>query len=150
MSGSGYWAANFLVFTNGRDAHNVLLLNNPVDSSSDDTDESWVFFQVLTAQRTIVVDFPAPQTSMDIVMVEVPTIDMADSMTNGSLTAKLIAVPGPSIKLGNAFSEVEILHDNFGVTVTGPGGVSLVDVAENSSATLVLNVTTRRLTRIGM
>ena len=72
--------------------------------------------------------------------MEVDTIAMDDSMTDGSLIAELTAVNGPSIELGNTVSEVAILHDNFEVTITGPGGVSSVTVDENSSATLVINV----------
>ena len=121
----------------------VLLLNNVGGSlSADDREADLVFFQVLTAQRTIVVDLPADQQVMHTFRMDVNTIAMDDSMTDGSLIAELTAAPGSSIKLGNARSEVEILHDNFGVTVTGPGGASSVIADENSSATLVLNVTT--------
>ena len=119
VSGSSHWSAS----PSGSDHHLRTLLNSRANNFRAPDDDgttnslSWVFFQVLTAQRTIVVDFPAPQTSVDIVMVEVPTIDMADSMTDGSLTAKLIAVTSPiELDSPNA-SEVAILHNNAMVTV---------------------------------
>ena len=78
-----------------------------------------VFFQVLTAQRTIIVNLPAE--AMGTVTVEVATIDMADSITDGSLIAELIAVTSP-IELGNTVSKVVIQHNNSVVTITGPTG----------------------------
>ena len=92
---------------------------------------------VLTAQRTIIVDLPAGQ--MDV-MVEVATIDMDDSTTDGSLIAELIAVTSP-IELGSTVSKVVIQHNNSVVTITGPNEESSVTVDENSSVTLALNVT---------
>ena len=64
---------------------------------------------------------------------------MTDSITDGSLTAELIAVTSP-IELGSTVSEVAIQHNNSVVTITGPGGASSVTINENSSATLVINV----------
>ena len=145
VSGSTHWSASL---GSSPESHRRALLNRDNGSfiAPDDDDVnpenslSWVFFQVLTAQQTIVVDFPADQQPMHTSRMEVVTIAMADSMTDGSLIAELTAVNGPSIELGNTVSEVAILHDNFEVTITGPGGVSSVTVDENSSATLVINV----------
>ena len=133
-----YWSATILPESN--DMHYRISLHNSdmasPGSDDDDIDRSYVFFQVLTAQRTIIVDLPAGQ--MDI-MVEVATIDTDDSITDGSLTAELIAVTSP-IELGSTVSEVVILNNNLEVTVTGPTGLSSVDVDEDSSVTLVLKV----------
>ena len=133
-----YWSATILPGSN--DMHYRISLHNSDMASpgGDDvaTDRSYVFFQVLTAQRTIIVDLPAGQ--MDV-MVEVATIDTDDSITDGSLTAELIAVTSP-IELGSTVSEVVILNNNLEVTVTGLNGESSVDVDEDSSVTLVLKV----------
>ena len=89
------------------------------------------------------VDFPASQTTMGTVTVEVATIDTDDSTIDGSLIAELIAATS-SIELGSTVSEVEIRHDNFRVTVTDRDRErdreSVISVDENSSATLVINV----------
>ena len=134
-----YWSATIVPGSN--DMHyRISLHNSDIASSGRDNetlDRSYVFFQVLTAQRTIIVDLPAGQ--MDV-MVEVATIDTDDSTTDGSLTAELIAVTSP-IELGSTVSEVVILNNNLEVTVTGLNGESSVDVDEDSSATLVINVT---------
>ena len=80
-------------------------------------DNAYVFLQVLTPPRTINVILPAEQSSMDSVLVEVPTFDIHDSIVNGSLIAKLTG-PGDSLALGNpVISEVEILHNDAVVTV---------------------------------
>ena len=77
---------------------------------------------------------------MNTVTVEVATIDTDDSITDGSLSAKLTAVTSP-IELGSPdTSKVAIQHNNSVVTVTGPTGLSSVTVDENSSATLFIHV----------
>ena len=126
----------FFFFDTSHPDHGQIITQSP------DTDVDFVFFQVLTAQRTTVVDFPASQTPMDTVMVEVPTIDTADAIADGSLIAELIIEQDDSpIELGSTVtSEVAILHNNFVVTVTGIDGGSSVTATENSSVTLVINV----------
>ena len=133
-----YWSATILPGSNDMHYRISLHNSNMASPGGDDvaTDRSYVFFQVLTAQRTIIVDLPAGQ--MDV-MVEVATIDTDDSITDGSLTAELIAVTSP-IELGSTVSEVVILNNNLEVTVTGLNGESSVDVDEDSSVTLVLKV----------
>ena len=133
-----YWSATILPGSNDMH-HRISLHNSDMASSGRDneaTDRSYVFFQVLTAQRTIIVDLPAGQ--MDI-MVEVATIDTDDSITDGSLIAELIAVTSP-IELGSTVSEVVILNNNLEVTVTGLNGESSVDVDEDSNVNLRINV----------
>ena len=138
-SAGPYWSATF----EGTGQHRIVGLVNGsfrINTPAEDTADFHVFFQVLTAQRTIAVDFPAEQLPMGTVTVEVATIDTDDSITDGSLTAELMAVTS-SIELGSTVSEVTIQHNNSVVTVTGLNGVSPVTVDENSSATLVINVT---------
>ena len=148
-----YWAAGLAIDGDGHtvmDRHERVAflfdLNDPahgqIDTNAFDNNLGFVFFQVLTAQRTTVVDFPASQTSMDTVMVEVPTIDTVDAIADGSLIAELIIEQDDSpIELGSTVtSEVVILHNNFVVTVTGIDGGSSVTAAENSSVTLVIHV----------
>ena len=130
-----YWSAS----SPEPNQHNIIILSDgtlvPGIPSASDTSGFYVFLQVLTAQRTIVVDFPASQTPIGTVMVEVATIDTDDSTTDGSLIAELIAVTSP-IELGSTVSKVAIQHNNSEVTITGPDGA----VDENSSATLVIHV----------
>ena len=121
-------------FTRGNSVHGL------IDTQGIDTTGFNAFFQVLTAQRTISVILPADPLPMRTTTVEVATIDTDDSITDGSLTAELIAVTSP-IEFDSTVSEVLIQHNNLVVTITGPGGASSVTVNENSSATLVINVT---------
>ena len=109
--------------------------------TEDSNSRTYAFFQVLTAQRTISVILPADQLSMRTTTVEVATIDTTDSITDGLLIAELMAVTGSLIEFDSTVSEVAIQHNNSMVTITGPGGLSPVIVDENSSATLVINVT---------
>ena len=134
-NGASYWSAT----TTMLEQHNIIILAGTFIGipSAADTADFHVFFQVLTAQRTIAVDLPAGQ--MDV-MVEVATIDTDDSITDGSLTAELMTVTS-SIKLGSTVtSEVEIQHNNLMVTITAPDGGSLIFVDEGSDVDLVINV----------
>ena len=131
-----YWAADLRDLRDG--GRHYLVNNSNGTGFVVDTANFNVFFQVLTAQRTIIVDLPAGQ--MNTVTVEVATIDTDDSITDGSLIAKLIAVTSP-IELGSTVtSEVAIQHNNSVVTIAGPTGLSSVTVDENSSATLFIRV----------
>ena len=131
-----YWAADLRDLRDG--GRHYLVNNSNGTGFVVDTANFNVFFQVLTAQRTIIVDLPAGQ--MNTVTVEVATIDTDDSITDGSLIAKLIAVTSP-IELGSTVtSEVAIQHNNSVVTIAGPTGLSSVTVDENSSATLFIHV----------
>ena len=129
-----YWSAEL----RENQRHSLITIRSGINTASArDNAEFHVFFQVLTAQRTIIVNLPAEP--MGTVTVEVKTIDTDDSITDGSLIAELIAVTSP-IELGSTVSEVVILHNNSVVTITGPTGLSSVTVDENSSATLAINV----------
>ena len=105
-------------------------------------DNAYVFLQVLTPPRTINVILPAEQSTMDSVLVEVPTFDIHDSIVNGSLTAKLVE-PGDSLALGNLVtSEVEILHNDAVVTVAlSATGDPTATLNEGESVDLRLSVT---------
>ena len=133
-----YWAAGVGFSPSTVSRHDAVQVSDGslITFASDDTFLYHAFFQVLTAQRTISVDLPAGQ--MDVT-VEVATIDMDDSTTDGSLIAELIAVTSP-IELGSTVSKVAILHNNLEVTITGPNEESSVSVDENSSVTLAINV----------
>ena len=132
-----YWAAGLRDNPTQHFIATIGMSNKINSAGAVDTVPFPVFFQVLTAQRTISVDLPAE--AMGTVTVEVATIDTADSITDGSLIAELIAVTSP-IELGSTVSEVAILHNNLIVTVTGLNGEPPASVDENSSVTLVINV----------
>ena len=104
-------------------------------------DIAHVFFQVLAAQRTINVILPKEQSTMDSVLMEIPTFDINDSIVDGSLTAELME-PGDSLTLGDPnISEVEILHNNAVVTVgTSATGDISTSVDEGGSVSLRLFV----------
>ena len=138
---SQYWAAD--TNTTGNGHFNVNIRTLARTTLSDEQRHS-VFFQVLTAQRTMIVNLPADQ-SMYTTMVEVVTFDINDSITGGSLIAELALIERPNslIELGDPFtSEVAIEH-NLVVTVTGLGGESSVSADEGSNVNLRLNVTPR-------
>ena len=104
-------------------------------------DNAYVFLQVLAPPRTINVILPAEQSTMDSVLVEVPTFDIHDSIVNGSLTAELVE-PGDSLALGNLVtSEVEILHNDAVVTVAlSATGDPTATLNEGESVDLRLSV----------
>ena len=139
-NGEFYWAAGPFNVADTREFHESVEVPGGDVSDAVDSTARYVFFQVLTAQRTTIVNLPAEP--MGTVMVEVATIDMDDSITDGSLIAELelIEQDDSPIKLGSTVSEVAILHNNAVITITGPTGLSSVTVDENSSVTLVLNV----------
>ena len=127
-NGVPYWAAGLAMDNAGNAVINrhdrvVFAISSPfygqIIQVGDGDIRTYAFFQVLTAQRTIIVDLPAGQ--MDV-MVEVATIDTDDSITDGSLTAELMAATGSPIEFDSTVSEVVIQHNNSVVTITGPGG----------------------------
>ena len=88
--GDNYWAAG-ISRVSGMIFHDFVSINAGGVASrfrfqDSDTRSYYVFFQVLTAQRTISVGLPAGQ--MNTVTVEVATIDTDDSITDGSLIAR--------------------------------------------------------------
>ena len=103
---SRYWAAD--ISSNGvhrtvniRDVQSNLI---PIS----DSESLYVFFQVLTAQRTMTVNLPADQQTRYTTTVEVVTFDMDDSITDGSLTAELALIDeldDSLIELGDPFCQ---------------------------------------------
>ena len=134
-----YWAAGVGFSPSTVSRHDAVQVSDGslITFASDDTSLYHAFFQVLTAQRTIIVDLPAEP--MGTVTVEVATIDMDDFTTDGSLIAELTAVTSP-IELGNTVSKVAILHNNLEVTITGPNEASSISVGEGSDVDLVIKV----------
>ena len=140
---SRYWAAGPGVPLNTHFTINVPAVNSEIVLGDDRG--HFVFFQVLTAQRTEIVNLPANQSPADqpVYTTTVVTFDINDSLTGGSLIAELALIDESDnslIELNPATSEVAIEH-NLVVTVTGLGGESSVSADEGDNVDLRLNFT---------
>ena len=136
-NGSSYWSAT----PAGSDKHKRFRLNHFSEKDSNDNSLAHVFFQVLTAQQTRIVDLPAKQLSMGTVMVEVGTIDMEDSITDGSLLASLVEPLHPALTIGDPLSAKVIIHVMIPLSIEAdPDMLSLVEMEGGASTQISVSL----------
>ena len=110
---------------------------------SDDPDDppAHVFFQVLAAQRTTIVDLPAKQLPMGTVMVKVETIDVEDSITDGSLLASLVEPLHPALTIGDPSSAKVVIHALNPLRIVAvPDMLSLVEMEGGASTQISVSL----------
>ena len=134
---SYYWSAT----PAESDKHKRFRLNDFSEKDSNDNSSAHVFFQVLTAQQTIIVDLPAKQLPMGTVMVEVGTIDMEDSITDGSLVASLVETLHPALTIGDPLSAKVIIHVMIPLSIEAdPDMLSLVEMEGGASTQISVSL----------
>ena len=136
-NGSSYWSAT----PAGSGKHKSFRLNRFSEKDSNDNSLAHVFFQVLTAQQTRIVDLPAKQLPMGTVMVEVGTIDVEDSITDGSLVASLVETLHPALTIGDPLSAKVIIHVMIPLSIEAdPDMLSLVEMEGGASTQISVSL----------
>ena len=132
-----YWAAGFGSHFDPVRHEGVHVATNSGVAGVENTNYS-VFFQVLTARRTISVNLPAGQPPMSTVMVEVATIDMDDPITDRSLVATLVETSHPALKIGDPSSAEVVINALIPLSIEATPGT--FDLTEGESTQLSVGV----------